>query len=266
MSIIKESRIGMKKQSITEIKGLLNEDNLTPETWEALLQDERKGVQTLLKSYRRKKEREKRLIQRFEEMREYENKAYQNGFKSIAGVDEVGRGPLAGPVVAAAVILPEDFRLIGLDDSKKLKEEVREEYSTYIKEHAICYHISFIENQVIDGINIYEATKQAMYEALAGLTTPPDHVLIDALHLPNLNCSQEAIIKGDASSISIAAASVLAKVARDQFMKELDKKYPGYGFDKNMGYGTKAHLKGLEQYGATPYHRPSFAPVKTLGK
>lgn len=256
----------MKKQSITEIKTLLNEDNLASEEFDALLQDERKGVQTLLKSYQRKKEREMHLIQQFEKMQQYERKAYQNGAQWIAGVDEVGRGPLAGPVAAAAVILPKDFRLIGLDDSKKLKEEVREEYSTYIKEHAVCYHISFIDNQVIDKINIYEATKLAMYEALAGLTTPPNHVLIDALHLPNLNYSQEAIIKGDASSISIAAASVLAKVARDQFMKELNKQYPDYGFDKNMGYGTKVHLDGLEKYGATPYHRTSFAPVKTLGK
>lgn len=266
MTIIKESRKVMKKQSIAEIKVLLNEDNLTSEEWEILVQDDRKGVQTLLKSYQRKKERETFLINQFEEMQQYENKAFQNGAKRVAGVDEVGRGPLAGPVVAAAVILPKDFRLIGLNDSKKLKENVREEYSAYIKKHAISYHISFINNQVIDRINIYEATKKAMYEALSGLTASPDHVLVDAVHLPNLNCSQEAIIKGDASSISIAAASVLAKVARDQFMKELHKEFPGYGFDKNMGYGTKVHLDGLAEFGVTSYHRRSFAPIKTIGK
>lgn len=266
MTIIKESRIVMKKQSIAEIKILLNEDNLTSEEREVLVKDERKGVQTLLKSYQRKKERESLLITQFEEMQQYEIKAFQNGAEKVAGVDEVGRGPLAGPVVAAAVILPNDFRLIGLNDSKKLKEDVRDEYSAYIKEHAISYHISFINNQVIDQINIYEATKKAMYEALAGLTTTPDHVLVDAVHLPNLKCSQEAIIKGDASSISIAAASILAKVARDQFMKELHKEYPGYGFDKNMGYGTKVHLDGLAEFGVTPYHRSSFAPIRTLGK
>ncbi|WP_152656410.1 ribonuclease HII [Oceanobacillus sp. CFH 90083] len=252
----------MKKQSIAEIKGLLNEDNLTSEEWQMLIDDERKGVQTLLKSYHRKKERERLLIKQFEEMQQYENKAYINGADKIAGVDEVGRGPLAGPVVAAAVILPKDFRLIGLNDSKKLKEDVREAYSSYIKAHAVSYHIAFIDNQVIDTVNIYEATKKAMYEALAGLNPSPDHVLVDAVHLPRLNCSQEAIIKGDASSISIAAASVLAKVARDQFMKELHKEYPGYDFDKNMGYGTKAHLEGLNQFGVTPYHRTSFAPIK----
>ncbi|WP_080874773.1 ribonuclease HII [Oceanobacillus timonensis] len=256
----------MKKQSIAEIKQLLHGDNLTSEEWEMLVQDDRKGVQTLLKSYQRKQAREKQLIEQFESMQQYERKAYSNGAKWIAGVDEVGRGPLAGPVVAAAVILPEDFRLIGLNDSKKLKESVREEYSTYIKEHAVSYHISFIDNQVIDAMNIYEATKKAMYEALAGLTPSPEHVLVDAVHLPGLNHSQEAIIKGDASSISIAAASILAKVARDQFMKELHTKYPTYHFDKNMGYGTKAHLDGLNQSGVTPYHRASFAPIKTLLK
>ncbi|MFD1414615.1 ribonuclease HII [Oceanobacillus jeddahense] len=256
----------MKKQSIAEIKELLNEDNLTTENWEVLLQDERKGVQTLIQSYQRKKEREKLLINQFTAMQHYEKKAYTNGAEKIAGVDEVGRGPLAGPVVAAAVILPEDFRLIGLNDSKKLKEDVREAYSIYIKEHAVSYHISFIDNQTIDAINIYQATKKAMYEALEGLDPSPDHVLVDAVHLPGLHCSQEAIIKGDASSISIAAASVLAKVARDQFMKELNKEYPGYDFDKNMGYGTKAHLEGLNQFGVTPYHRTSFAPIKTLVK
>ncbi|MFD1387951.1 ribonuclease HII [Oceanobacillus oncorhynchi subsp. oncorhynchi] len=256
----------MKKQSITEIKGLLKEDTLTTEEWEVILQDERKGVQTLIQSYQRKKEREKRLIKQFAEMQRYENKAYMNGIEKIAGVDEVGRGPLAGPVVAAAVILPRDFQLIGLNDSKKLKENVREEYSTYIKEHAVSYHISFIDNQIIDTVNIYEATKKAMYDALSGLTPSPEHVLVDAVHLPGLACSQEAIIKGDASSVSIAAASVLAKVARDQYMKELHKKYPGYDFDKNMGYGTRAHLEGLNQFGVTPYHRTSFAPIKTMGK
>lgn len=256
----------MKKQSIAEIKGLLKEGTLTAEEWEVILQDERKGVQTLVQSYQRKQEREKRLIKQFADMQRYENNAYMNGIENIAGVDEVGRGPLAGPVVAAAVILPKDFQLIGLNDSKKLKENVREEYSTYIKEHAVSYHISFIDNQTIDTINIYEATKKAMYDALSGLTPSPEHVLVDAVHLPGLTCSQEAIIKGDASSVSIAAASVLAKVARDQYMKELHKEYPGYDFDKNMGYGTKAHLEGLNQFGVTPYHRTSFAPIKTMGK
>ncbi|MFD1067590.1 ribonuclease HII [Oceanobacillus locisalsi] len=254
----------MKKQSIAEIKQLLNENNLTEEEWEVLIQDERKGVQTLIQSYHRKQERENQLIQQFESMQQYEKKAYAGGAEWIAGVDEVGRGPLAGPVVAAAVILPEDFRLIGLNDSKKLKENVREEYSTYIMEHALSYHISFIDNQSIDAMNIYEATKKAMYEALAGLHPSPDHVLVDAVHLPGIKSSQEAIIKGDASSVSIAAASVLAKVARDQFMKELHQTYPVYQFDKNMGYGTKAHVDGLHQFGVTPYHRTTFAPIKTL--
>lgn len=256
----------MEKQTIKAIKDLFHNNRITEEQLQQLYQDERKGVQSLLKSYERKREQERALREQFSHMQRYEKKAYENGCHHIAGVDEVGRGPLAGPVVAAAVILPKDFHLLGLNDSKLLREEQREHFSKYIKEHAVSYHIAFVDNQIIDEINIYEATKQAMTEAIGALHPYPDYLLVDAVTLPDISCPQEAIIKGDASSISIAAASVLAKVARDNYMKELAATYPAYRFDKNMGYGTKAHLNALEKVGTTPYHRASFSPVKEIMK
>ncbi|MFS0751864.1 ribonuclease HII [Oceanobacillus sp. 1P07AA] len=251
----------MKPASIASIKTQLNNGELTNVEIEELYKDSRKGVQAILKRYEKQQEKQEALKQAFIKMNVYENKAYGNGNDYIAGVDEVGRGPLAGPVVAAAVILPKDFELLGINDSKKLSEEQRNTYSDYIKQHAIAYQISFIDNTTIDKINIYEASKQAMKQAISGLDPYPDHALIDAVPLEGINCTYEAIIKGDSASVHIAAASILAKVARDNWMKELHEKYPVYGFNSNMGYGTKEHLQALEKYGTTPYHRYSFAPV-----
>ncbi len=256
-----ERRKNMKSTSIANIKSQLNNGELNNKDIEELYKDSRKGVQSLLKRYEKQQEKQVALEQAFIKMSTYENEAYRNGNHYIAGVDEVGRGPLAGPVVAAAVILPKDFYLLGINDSKKLSEEQRNTYSTYIKQHAIAYQISFVDNTIIDEINIYEASKQAMKQAISGLEPYPDHALIDAVPLEGLNCTYEAIIKGDAASVHIAAASILAKVARDNWMKELHEEYPVYGFNSNMGYGTKEHLQALENYGVTPYHRYSFAPV-----
>ncbi len=178
-------------------------------------------------------------------------------------MDEVGRGPLAGPVVAAAVILPEDFFLAGIDDSKKLTEKKREEYNQIIRSQALAISISMIQAPEIDAINIYEATKKAMKAAISGLVPRPDFILIDAMKL-EIPFASESIIKGDAKSISIAASSIVAKVARDNLMKDLAKTYPEYGFEQNMGYGTKEHINAIHTYGITPYHRKSFAPIKDL--
>jgi ribonuclease HII len=223
--------------------------------------DERKGVQNLIEKWKKQSQAKLILKEKFSEMSTYERKYRAQGFHFIAGVDEVGRGPLAGPVTAAAVILPEDFYLEGINDSKKLSEKKREEYNEIIKKEAIAIGISMIPASMIDEINIYEATKKAMKEAISTLTPGPDFVLIDAMKL-ELPYASESIIKGDAKSISIAAASIVAKVARDHWMKDLAKTYPQYGFEQNMGYGTKEHIQAIHKYGISPYHRKSFAPIK----
>ena len=205
-----------------------------------------------------KQERIEKQKTRLEEMLQFERELWSAGRKYIAGVDEVGRGPLAGPVVTAAVILPEDFCLIGVDDSKKLSPKRREELFEQIKEAAVCWAIGRREPDRIDEINILEATKEAMTDAIHALPQRPDHVLIDAVNLPGLEIPQTSIIKGDARSVSIAAASILAKVTRDREMVEMDEVYPGYAFASNKGYGTAAHYKGLAKLGPCPIHRKSF--------
>ena len=190
----------------------------------------------------------------------YEKELYKKGKKYIAGVDEVGRGPLIGPVVAAAVILPENFILEGLTDSKKLSEKKREIYYQIIKEQATSIGIGIISEKIIDEINIYEATKEAMIMAINNLSIKPDHILIDAMPL-NLDIPTTSIIKGDLLSISISAASVIAKVTRDHMLYEMDKEYPMYDLKNNKGYGTKKHIEAIKKYGITKYHRLSYKPV-----
>lgn len=190
----------------------------------------------------------------------YERELNKKGIKLIAGVDEVGRGPLIGPVVAAAVILPKDFSLNGLTDSKKLSEKKREEFYEIIKKEAISIGVGIISEKRIDEINIYEATKEAMTEAINNLQVKPEHILIDAMPL-NLDIPTTSIIKGDLLSISISASSVIAKVTRDHILYDIDKEYPMYDLKNNKGYGTKKHLEGIKKYGITKYHRLSYKPV-----
>ena len=190
----------------------------------------------------------------------YERELNKKGIKLIAGVDEVGRGPLIGPVVAAAVILPKDFSLNGLTDSKKLSEKKREEFYEVIKKEAISIGVGIISEKRIDEINIYEATKEAMTEAINNLQVKPEHILIDAMPL-NLDIPTTSIIKGDLLSISISASSVIAKVTRDHILYDIDKEYPMYDLKNNKGYGTKKHLEGIKKYGITKYHRLSYKPV-----
>ena len=192
-------------------------------------------------------------------MLEYEKEATAVGNRLVAGVDEVGRGPLAGPVVTACVIMPldEESLIMGVNDSKKLSEKTREKLYSQIIEKAIAYRIAVVDEKVIDEINILNATKKAMTECVENISKKPDIVLVDAVKL-DLSVPSIAIIKGDAKSYSIACASIVAKVYRDNMMKEYAKTYPEYGFDKNKGYGTKDHIDALKKYGATPLHRKTF--------
>jgi ribonuclease HII len=192
----------------------------------------------------------------------YENLAYTKGFNCICGVDEVGRGPLIGSVVAAAVILPKGFVLEGLDDSKKLSEKKREQLELQIKEAAIAWAVAEANHDEIDELNILHASLLAMKRAVEALKTPPDYALIDGNRCPLLDIPSEAIVKGDGLSASIAAASVLAKVARDAQMRELALEYPQYGFEKHKGYPTQAHYAAIAEHGVLPMHRRSFRLFK----
>ena len=193
----------------------------------------------------------------------YEKELWESGIKLVAGVDEVGRGPLVGPVVAAAVILPKSFVLEGLTDSKKLSEKKRNLFYKIIMKEAISVGIGIIDAFVIDEVNIYAASKLAMYEAISKLSVRPEHVLIDAMPL-DLEVSSTSIIRGDSLSISVAAASVVAKVTRDEMMYELDRMHPDYGFKNHKGYPTKAHLKAIDECGILPNYRMTYAPVKKI--
>lgn len=214
----------------------------------------------------KKAEREIFLKNRLQELKTFEGDLRSKGFHYIAGVDEVGRGPLAGPVVAAAVVLPEDFDVLGVDDSKKLSEKKRNELFDQIIQQAVCYGIGQKDNLVIDRVNILEATKLAMAEAIANaeemlrakLGKDIDFVLFDAMKIDAVEKPQQSLIKGDSRSISIAAASIVAKVTRDRQMADYHLQYPHYGFVSNKGYGTKAHYQGIAEHGITPIHRKSF--------
>lgn len=195
---------------------------------------------------------------------EFENAALNEGFKTVCGIDEAGRGPLAGPVCAAAVILPLGLEFEGLNDSKKLSEKKREALYDIITEKAVAYSIALVDEKTIDEINILQATFKAMRNAVEGLSVKPDIALIDGNQKPGLSIEQRTIVKGDAKSMSVAAASILAKVTRDRLMIKLDEEYPEYQFAKHKGYGTKLHYECLEKYGVSPVHRRTFLK-KLLG-
>ncbi|HOO61214.1 MAG TPA: ribonuclease HII [Bacillota bacterium] len=206
--------------------------------------------------------REEKMKEKYILMSNYENEAYANGKSVIAGIDEAGRGPLAGPVVAAACILNPNYTILGLDDSKKLSPKRRDELYDEIIKHAVSFCVIRVEPDVIDEINILNATKQAMRACVAGLAVQPELLLIDAVDLKGVDVEVIPIIKGDAKSNSIAAASILAKVTRDRIMVEYDKEYPGYGFAQHKGYGTAAHYAAIREFGFTPIHRRTF--LKTI--
>ena len=217
-------------------------------------------MQTILRRY----ERTQRERERLDAMYVYERAAVAAGHMLVAGVDEAGRGPLAGPVAVAAVILPQEAHLPRINDSKKLSAAVREELFTQIVAIAISYYVALIDAETIDRMNILQATRMGMYEAIAALTPAPDEVLVDAVELPKLSMPSQSIIKGDAKSVSIAAASILAKVTRDHLMEQYDTEYPHYGFAKHKGYGTQEHIDAIRKYGVCPIHRKSFEPIRSM--
>ena len=248
-------------QSISEIKEIFQAADIMklPELIKDYKEDNRAGVQKLIESANKKLLALDKEKERIFKMKAYEREYEALGY--VCGIDEVGRGPLAGPVVAAAVILPEDFYLPGLNDSKQLSAQRREEYFQSIHEQAVAVSTGIIHSKEIDEINIYEAAKKAMLKAISQLEVSPDYCLIDAMEVP-LPIEQLSLIKGDAKSVSIAAASVIAKETRDRMMKEYANQHPEYGFEKHMGYGTKSHLEAIERFGPTDWHRMTFAPLK----
>lgn len=224
--------------------------------FEQYSKDSRVGVQKLLHKLEQEKIKYQLELQRTEKMKTFENQ-YKD-FEYICGIDEVGRGPFAGPVVACAVILPKDCNILYIDDSKKLSEKKREELFENIIKEAISFGIGFVSPIKIDEINILQGTYEAMRQGIHNLSVVPDILLNDAVTIPDIRIKQVPIIKGDTKSISIAAASILAKVTRDRLMEDYDKQYPEYGFAKNKGYGSKEHIDAILKYGPCPIHRMSF--------
>ena len=247
-------------KSISEIKAEL--ENADKDTRESLLElckkDTRKGVLKLVEKYEKQKAAMAEELERLKKMHEFEDKYSE--YEYIAGIDEAGRGPLAGPVVAASVILPKDCEILYLNDSKQLSAKRRDELYDEIKQKAIAYGIGIVSQGRIDDINILQATYEAMREAIGRMSEKqnPDLLLVDAVHIPDVDIKQVGIVKGDAKSASIAAASIVAKVTRDRMMKEYDAVYPGYDFAKNKGYGTKAHIEGIKKQGICDIHRRTF--------
>lgn len=247
-------------QSINDIKGILGSCPMErlPEQLAQFEDDSRKGVQNLLTSFRKKYEKYLQEQSRLEEILSYERGCWEAGYELVAGIDEVGRGPLAGPVVAAAVILPKECKIEGVNDSKKLSAKKREELYDVILEKAVSYGIGVVSNERIDEINILQATYEAMREALSQLSPKAEYILADAVTIPMVSTPQKGIIKGDAKSMSIGAASIIAKVYRDRLMEALDEVYPGYSFGANKGYGSAEHIDGIKKLGITPIHRKTF--------
>ena len=233
---------------------------MTEELLEACRHDARKAAGTILRRYERAQKEKERLRSLYD----FERQAWAERLELVAGVDEAGRGPLAGPVSVAAVILPHELELPHLNDSKKLSPERREELFAEIQAKAIAVSSVLVDARTIDRVNIYQATLNGMYEAIFGLQPEPQQVLVDAMPLAALPMPSRSIIKGDAKSASIAAASIIAKVTRDRLMDEYDKEYPQYGFASHKGYGTAQHIEALKKYGPCPIHRMSFEPIKSM--
>ena len=241
-----------------------SQETLTKE-WEIRLRnDPRKGAATILRMVERRRRLNRKEGQRLRKMLQHEKAWWDQGTTHVAGVDEAGVSPLAGPVVAAAVILPMSARWRGVDDSKKLTAERRAQLAEKIKTRAIAWAVGSVAPKEIDSINVYHASLLAMERAVKGLSVPPAALLVDARHVPNMTLPQESLIKGDARSLSIAAASIIAKTTRDALMIEMDETYPGYGFAQHKGYPVAAHKAALKRLGPSPIHRTSFAAVREL--
>ncbi|MFC6180990.1 ribonuclease HII [Lactiplantibacillus daowaiensis] len=250
----------MSEYTIAAFKQLLA-DQPTAEILAAAKADERKGVQQAYQQYLRRAAKQAALAERFAQHMRLERQFWDEGGQYAAGVDEVGRGPLAGPVVTAAVVIDDNFDLVEVNDSKQLTAKKRLALMPKILEEAVAVSIGVADAATIDRLNIYEATRVAMKQAVEGLSVQPTRLLVDAMQIP-VPIAQTRLIKGDAKSASISAASIVAKVVRDHLMEMYDQVYPGYDFADNMGYGTAKHLSGLKTLGITPIHRHSFSPVR----
>ncbi|GED70272.1 ribonuclease HII [Brevibacillus reuszeri] len=249
--------------SIKEIRLAIEKMDEVPKDFLQLLkEDQRAGVQALARQQEAAIARQEKLAAMWTEMTSYERALREKGHVHLFGIDEVGRGPLAGPVVACAVCLPEDFYLPGLNDSKKIPVATREAFYEVIVRDALAIGVGIVDAARIDEINILQATKEAMKNAIDNAAILPDACLIDAVQLSDLPCEQVPIIGGDAKSVSIAAASIVAKVTRDRMMAAYANEYPAYGFEKNAGYGTAEHLSAIARFGPTPIHRMTFTGVK----
>ncbi len=258
----------MSKLTVNQIKeALLEVKDDSHELLAILADDERKSVQKLLAQCLKRIENQQLFYQEHQKRLKHEMAAYEAGYQMIAGLDEVGRGPLAGPVVVAAVVLPRDCQnlLVGVTDSKQLSHTKRLEFARQIREVALDLKIVAIPPAIIDRENIYQATRQGMKAAVEALRLKPDYLLLDAITIDS-DLPQESLVKGDQRSLSIAAASIVAKVYRDELMVQYSQTYPEFCFERNMGYGTKEHLEALDRVGYTPIHRRSFEPVKSMYK
>ncbi|MFZ5966360.1 MAG: ribonuclease HII [Bacillota bacterium] len=252
--------MNIKNLTTKEVLHLLN--SKTMEEWNEylplLFEDERRSIQKIGKDLQKKLEKKENEIKRIQKLWEYENKLFLKGYRFIAGIDEAGRGPLAGPVVAAAVILPPNHHLDDVDDSKKLSPQKRETLCDLIYDEALAVGVGIVDHTIIDRVNIFNATKLAMVDAVKNLSLLPDFLLIDAVQLTDIDIKQQSIIKGDSLSISIAAASIIAKVTRDRIMDQYHEQFPAYNFAAHKGYGTKEHCETIRRIGATPIHRKTF--------
>ena len=247
--------------SVRNIKAFIQASELKPELLHWLESDRRSGVRALASQVSRKLKRVNAENRRLADMMKFERKLLHGGYRFIAGVDEVGAGPLAGPVVAAAAIMDFSHLVHDVKDSKRLSERQRTRIESELRSEAKAVAFGWVDPQEIDEVNIYQASLLAMRRAVEGLDIAPDHLLVDARTVPGMKCPQEAIIGGDNVSYAIAAASILAKQARDRYMVEVDSSYPDYGFAAHKGYGTSRHLEALKRFGPCPLHRKSFAPV-----
>lgn len=248
---------------VSEIKTLLQTISTPEDIPITVIEDSRSGVQALLKSWHKRYDKQLEKQQKHATRLLFEKELRKQGFQFVAGIDEVGRGPLAGPVVAACVIMKKDSHLLDVNDSKQLSTAKRDELYDAILNESIAYGVGVMPPDVIDEVNIYEATKLAMQQAIDNMIIKPDYLLIDAMNLPN-DIPQQSLIKGDARSYSIACASILAKVTRDKMMDDYSRIYPQYDFNNNAGYGTKKHIEALQKYGVTPIHRKTFEPIKSM--
>jgi len=256
----------LARLSVAELRArFLDGARTLPADLEAALEaDPRAGAREVLRLVRKRRQENRAEGQRLRRLLEYERDLWEQGAVHVAGVDEAGMAPLAGPVVAGACILPRDYRPRGIDDSKQLDRRERERLAADVKRNAICWAVARAEVDEIDGLNIYRAGLVALSRAVRALGTPPDHLLVDARRLDDLRVPQTPIVHGDALSLTIAAASILAKTTRDALMADLDAAHPGYGFARHKGYPTAEHFDALRRLGACPIHRRSFQPVREV--